>query len=199
MRTHPLPVLAICALLTLIAGAASAADFIVKPGGDNKVVFISTATMEKFEGKTSQLSGRISVDPAGPLSDSLTVHLEVDLASLDTGIAKRNQHMREDHLETSKYPKAVFDGATLVHAPGISLASGQSTGFDADGTFSLHGVSRRVRVHIDATYQAPGTIQFHTEFPVTLGDYKISRPEFLFMKLAETQDVRVSGVAAASP
>lgn len=202
MRTHPLPLPAILVLLAIAPRPAGATDFIVKPGGDNKVVFISTATMEKFEGKTSALEGRISVNAAGPLGDSLTVHLEVDLASLDTGIAKRNQHMREDHFETSKYPKAVFDGATLSHAPGISLASGQATGFDADGTFSLHGVSRRMRVHIDATYQAAaggGTIQFHTEFPVTLEDYKISRPEFLFMKLAETQDVRVTGVATASP
>jgi len=142
------------------------------------------------------------VDPSAALGDSASVHLEVDLASLDTGIAKRNQHMREEHLETSKYPKAIFDGTALSHAPGVTLATGQPVGFDADGTFSLHGVSRRIHVHIDATYHAGadgGTIEFHTEFPVTLEDYKISRPEFLFMKLAEKQDVRVSGVASATP
>jgi len=34
---------------------------------------------------------------------------------------------------------------------------------------------------------------------VTLADYGISRPEFLFLKLAETQQVRVDGVAVATP
>ena len=141
------------------------------------------------------------VEP-GPLGDSVTVHLEVDLASLDTGLPMRNQHMRDEHLETAKYPKAIFDGAAVTHAPGVALASGQPAGFEADGTFTLHGVSRRVHVHIDATYQAAGnggSIEFHTEFPVTLEDYKITRPEFLFMKLAETQDVHVNGVASLKP
>jgi polyisoprenoid-binding protein YceI len=201
MRMLKLSLLTISALL-LAARAAPAADFLVKPGAPNKVVFISTATMEKFEGKTNRMEGKIAVQP-GPLGDSVTVHLEVDLASLDTGIAKRNQHMREDHLETAKYPKAVFDGATVSHGSGVSLVSGQPTAFEADGTFTLHGVSRRLHVHIDATYQAgaggAGTIEFHTQFPVTLEDYKITRPEFLFLKLAQTQDVHVNGVASATP
>jgi hypothetical protein len=34
---------------------------------------------------------------------------------------------------------------------------------------------------------------------VTLEDYKITRPEFLFLKLAQTQDVHVNGVASATP
>lgn len=201
MRTLKLAMLVLPALLALAPREAPGAEYLVKPGGQTKVVFVSTAPMEKFEGKTSKMEGRIAVDPA-KLGDSVTVHLEVDMASLDTGLAKRNQHMRENHLETAKYPKAIFDGATVSHAPGIALASGQPTGFDAEGTFTLHGVSRRILVHIDATYrpgQGGGTIEFHTEFPVTLGDYKISRPEFLFMKLAETQDVRVIGVATIAP
>ena len=201
MSRHRRALLVLSALALLPPRAAPAAEFHVKPGGQNKVVFVSTAAMEKFEGKTNKLEGLILVDPA-KLGDSVTVHLEVDMASLDTGIAKRNQHMRENHLETALYPKAIFDGATVSHAPGVGLASGAATGFDADGTFTLHGVSRRLRVHIDATYHPGadgGSIEFHTEFPVTLGDYRISRPEFLFLKLAETQDVRVNGVAAATP
>ncbi|MGH7742984.1 MAG: YceI family protein, partial [Candidatus Eiseniibacteriota bacterium] len=92
--------LAMVVLLAIAPRAASAGPFVVKPGGQNKVVFVSTATMEKFEGKTNKLEGRIEVQP-GLLGDSVTVHLEVDMASLDTGLAMRNKHMREDHLETA--------------------------------------------------------------------------------------------------
>ena len=38
-----------------------------------------------------------------------------------------------------------------------------------------------------------------TNFPVALPDYSIKRPEFLFLKLAETQQVRVSAVASSAP
>jgi polyisoprenoid-binding protein YceI len=193
--------LALIALIAFPAAApsASATEFVVKPGGKNKVVFMSKAPIEAFEGKTNRLEGTLSVDPAA-VGDSFTVHLEVDLASLDTGIAKRNQHMRENHLETAKYPKAVFDGASVLGPSGAKLEPGKTTTFDVAGTFSLHGVSRRIRIKAAATYTpaAGGTIAFETTFPVSLPDYNISRPQFLFMKLAETQTVRVAGVAVAA-
>src|SRR4029078_6084178 len=90
-------------VMATAASTAAAAEVVANPGGDNKVVFVSKATMETFEGKTKNLSGTIVVDPAAAF-DSMSVDLEVDLTTLDTGIAKRNQHMRDHHLETSKYP-----------------------------------------------------------------------------------------------
>jgi polyisoprenoid-binding protein YceI len=186
--------------ITIAPRAGAAATFLVHPGGESKVVFVSRAPMEKFEGKTNRLEGRIEVDPAR-LGDSASVHLEVDLASLDTGIAKRNQHMREDHLETAKYPKAVFSGVA-VHAPGAVLEPGKPMPLDVEGTFTLHGVSRRIRLTVQTTYlprEKGDQIAFEATFPVGLSDYQISRPQFLFMKLADTQEVQVKGVAVASP
>jgi polyisoprenoid-binding protein YceI len=182
-------------------GLASAAEFRVAPGGSNKVTFISRAAMEKFEGTTRKIEGTIVVDPAAP-GDSVAVRLEVDLASLDTGIARRNQHMRENHLETAKYPKAIFEGARIVAPAGIALTPDRAVGFDAEGTFTLHGVARRTRVHIEATYRPDPKrprIDFEATFPVVLSDHQISRPQFLFLKLAETQQVKVNATALLSP
>ena len=180
---------------------SSAAKFVVKPGAPNKVVFVSQAPTEKFEGKTNRLEGWLALDTDG-IEDSITVHLEVDMASLDTGIAKRNQHMRENHLETAKYPTARFDGATVSVGAGAKLDAGAPVQFEAEGTFSLHHVSRRIRIPITASYVSAkqgGQISFSTSFPVALSDYNISRPQFLFLKLAEVQQVRVSGVGTLAP
>lgn len=196
--------LAAIGLLAIATNTATAGEFLVRPGGENKVVFVSKATIEGFEGKTSRLEGSITVDPAG-VGDSITVHLGVDLTSLDTGIAKRNRHMRENHLETDKYPEAVFDGATVRGPAQAKLEPGKPTVFDVEGTFTLHGVSRRMRINVAATYTPAGEgggrdrIAFRTTFPVALADHQISRPQFLFLKLAESQEVRVNGVATASP
>jgi len=181
----------------LVAASAFAADFQVRAGNPNLVTFTSKATMEEFSGKTRKIAGTIAVDPAA-VGDSVQVHLEVDLASLDTGLAKRNQHMREDHLETAKFPKAIFDGATIVSPKGLVLTPNRPVTFDAAGTFTLHGVQRRMVVRIESTYDPgakPSAIRFQTTFPVALADYDISRPQFLFLKLADTQTVRVSAVA----
>jgi polyisoprenoid-binding protein YceI len=182
----------------LAATPALAARFAVKAGAPNQVVFVSKAATETFEGKTDRLSGIIDVDPAG-VGDSVTVHLEVDMASLDTGIGKRNGHMRENHLETAKYPSATFDGATVLGPKGAALAVGTKTAIDVEGRFTLHGVTRRLRVVVDVTLRDERTLDFTTSFKVPLADYAISRPKFLFLKLGEVQDVRVSGRATLSP
>lgn len=196
------PASAIAAALLFITApsAGRAATFLVHPGGENKVSFTSRAAMESFEGKTSRLEGSIVVDPA-TVGDSATVHFEVDLASLDTGIAKRNQHMREAHLETATYPKAVFDGVAIRPGSG-ALSSGKPVTLDVEGTFTLHGVAHRIQLTVVAAYKRSGKedrIEFQTAFPVALADYRISRPQFLFLKLADVQQVRVRGVAVASP
>ena len=191
----------IAALALLLAGGAHAAAFTVRPGVGSKVVFTSKAPTETFQGKTDRMEGTLTLDPTA-VGDSITVHLEVDLASLDTGKKMRNQHMRENHLETSKYPKAVFDGAAVLSPAGAKLEAGHPTAFQIEGTFTLHGVSRRLKADASATWTpgpGGGRIAFTAAFPVALPDYSIRRPEFLFLKLAETQQVDVSGVASSSP
>jgi polyisoprenoid-binding protein YceI len=188
-------------LLVGSAGVAHATDFAVRPGKDTNVVFTSNAMVETFDGKTHAMTGTLTLEP-GTVGDSITVHLEVDLASLDTGKALRNKHMREDHLETAKFPRAIFDGATVLSPAGAKLEPGKSVAFQIEGTFVLHGVTRRLRCDATATYTPQGkggVIAFSATFPVTLGDYSIKRPEFLFLKLAETQQVRVSAVASSTP
>lgn len=200
-RLSPRALLLVLLYSAVLPSLAAATVFHVRPGGDSKVVFVSKASVESFQGKTSRLIGTIDVDPA-KFGDSATVHFEVDLASLDTGIGKRNQHMRENHLETAKYPKAAFEGVAVRGPEGGALPAGKPTLLDVEGTFTLHGVSRRIWIRVETTYTPAGSggkIAFRTTFPVSLADYAISRPQFLFLKLADTQEVRVSGVAVAAP
>ena len=196
-----LRILCIATLALLPASLVHAGVFTVKPGGDSKVVFTSKAPTETFQGKTDRMEGTLTLDPSA-VRDSITVHLEVDLASLDTGKKMRNQHMRENHLETDKFPKAIFDGAAVLSPAGAKLEAGKTVEFQIEGTFAIHGVSRRLRCPAQATY-APagkgGKIAFSAQFNVALPDYQIKRPEFLFLKLAEVQEVTVSGVASSAP
>lgn len=191
------PLLLWSALLVIaVPAVATSATFAVRSGGGTRVVFVSKAPTETFEGKTNRMEGTLTLDP-GAVGDSITVHLEVDLASLDTGSKLRDQHMREKHLEVTKYPKAIFDGAAVLSPAGAKLELGKLTAFQIEGTFALHGVSRRVRCDAQASLVSGG-IAFSATFPVLLGDYQIKRPEMLFLKLAELQQVRVSATASST-
>ncbi|HXJ68322.1 MAG TPA: YceI family protein [Verrucomicrobiae bacterium] len=198
MRFH---ILALAALALLPAEGARAVVFAVHPGKDSKVVFTSKAPTETFQGKTDQLEGTLTLDPSA-LGDSISVHLEVNMASLSTGKKLRDAHMREDHLEVVKYPKAVFEGAALLGPAGTKLEPGRLTPFQVEGTFELHGVSRRMRFPAEATFTPVGQggkLAFKATFSVALPDYQIKRPEFLFLKLAEVQEVEVSAIASSAP
>ena len=89
---------------------------------DNEVVFVSKATVESFEGRTREAVGSIELDPAA-LPDSLALRVQVDVATLDTGIALRNRHMRENHLHTDRFPHATFTGVKILEGAGMSAAT----------------------------------------------------------------------------
>ena len=79
---------------------------------DNLVRFISQAPIEDFDGVTDRIDGYVLLDglrfessAGGPETE---FYLEVELASLDTGIGLRNRHMRENYLEVEEYPYATF-------------------------------------------------------------------------------------------
>jgi polyisoprenoid-binding protein YceI len=188
-------IIVLAALFSLLAVAVHAAAFVVKPGKPNEVVFTSKAASESFQGRTDQMTGSIAVDPA-QVGDTVAVHIEVDLKSLNTGIGKRDQHMRENHLETDKYPKAIFDGVSVKNGSG-ALVAGTPAKLEVEGNFTLHGVTRRLRTTVEVLLKDERTLQFKSAFNVPLADYKIDRPKFLFLKLGEVQEITLTGVATA--
>jgi len=182
-----------------LATQAEPVTFAFAPGDEGtRVQFVSKAPMESFDGKTRDLAGSVTLDPTA-LGDSVTVRFEVDLTTLDTGIELRNRHMRENHLETEQYPKAVFTGAAILDSKSSVLPAGRAVTFECEGTFDLHGVQRRLRVPVTVTWnEAAGTLQVHTEFRVALADYEINRPKFLFLKLEDAQTVTVDAIGRLS-
>ena len=63
----------------------------------------------------------------------------------------------------------------------------------------VHGVTRRMRATVEVLLKDDRTLQFKTEFPVALADHKIDRPKFLFLKLADVQQIAVTGTATLTP
>lgn len=204
MRTiRPTPAATLLGFLALAAAApGSATVFEIVPGGaGNQVRFESRATMETFDGKTDRVQGHVEVDPVS-LGDSVTVRIEVDLSSLDTGIALRNRHMRENHLETSRFPMAFFEGGRVLGSSDRSLAPGRTVTLDLSGRFELHGVRRTITVPVEVTREdANGmvSLRISASFPVKLSDYEIKRPKFLLLKLADEQAVSVRLTAVSRP
>ncbi len=198
---RPVPLALACGLGAALAAAPAAAEtFVIVPGAGSVVRFVSKAPMESFEGRTDRVSGRVEVDCAAP-GDSATVEVSVELAGLETGIGLRDRHMRENHLETDRYPRAVFRGATLRGAPAALAAGAEPVACELSGSFELHGVTRPLRVPVRVGLrEREGRRELVAEgrFPVALADFGIPRPQFLLLKLGDVQDVSFSLVATSA-
>ena len=175
----------IATALALLAENSTAAEFQVDKTAGNRVRFTSQTTLDNFAGETNRIDGYILFAGSDSLAAS-EIHLEVELDQLDTGISLRNRHMRENALETDKFPLAVYHGkATAVRqdAPDHYLVT-------ATGTLTLHGEEKEMTV--TATVQVSGRkARIEAEFSVRLAEYSIRVPKVMFLKVNEIIPVKV--------
>ena len=171
------------------------------PRGRDVLTFDSKAPLEKIVGTTSKITGHIQVNPKD-ITKGLKASFALDLASLKTGIDKRDEHMRDNFLETAKYPTAMLTIDKVTKASDNMLMDGKTLMVDAEGTLSLHGVKNTVQLKdITVTYfdeseatkgRLPGDLLIiNGDFSLNLPDYSIEVPQFIFLKLAETIKVSV--------
>lgn len=176
------------------------------PLGRDNVSFTSDAPIELIIGRTTKIKGEIVIDDSLDLKKVLPkVSLEVDLASIDTGILLRNQHMRDNFLETQKYPKALFVVKSIEPNPD-KLVNGGTVKLKAKGDFTVHGVTvtKEIPVQVNFLKESDFThnkfehgdlIRIQANFEVPLADHKIKRPEILKQKLADTAIVFIDAFA----
>ena len=122
------------------------------PGGRDIFTFESKAPLEKIVGTTNKIMGHVHVNPMD-ITKGLMAMFEVDLASIKTGLGLRDQHMRDNFLETGKYPKATLTVDKVTSASHKMLMDMKSIEVDAEGTLDLHGVKNKVQLKdVTVTY-----------------------------------------------
>lgn len=91
------------------------------------------------KGKFTKFSGTIDFDREHP--EKSTVTATIQTASIDTEIAKRDEHLRgEDFFNVGKYPEITFKSRRVKQ-------TGPSTG-DITGDLTMHGVTRTITLHV---------------------------------------------------
>ena len=139
-----------------------------------------------FDARTSVLAGTLAV---GPDTAALTGTLAVDLGTLDTGIALRDRHLRENYLETHR-----GEGFTHAVLSDITLADGHAASFEGRTTFTgsllLHGTRKPVSGQARISRSA-NAVRVDAAFPVVLPDFGIPKPRYLGIGVRDEVEVRV--------
>jgi polyisoprenoid-binding protein YceI len=99
-------------------------------------------------GRFKTLSGTIHVDEQQP--DRSHVEVEIDAASIDTGVADRDAHLRSaDFLDVEQHPKITFRSTRVEGAHGK-----EGDRFRVTGQLSIRGTA--LEVTLDAAFEGLG-------------------------------------------
>lgn len=98
----------------------------------------------KVRGQFSRWTGALTV-PDGDFSRA-AVAVTIDAASIDTGVADRDAHLRSaDFLDVAAFPEITFRSARIEPAGGDR--------FRLVGELTLHGVAREVTLDVESAGQ----------------------------------------------
>ena len=167
-------------ILLVFVVSLYADDWQVDKSADNLVHFHSTTTLLDFEGSTSHIDGYAYWEGYKFFGDNNEIYFEVQLATFSTGIGKRDRDMRDDVLETDKYPVASFSG---------TFKDVKRTGnkFDVvvSGEMSLHGHTKEMDINAVVVLEK-GVMNVKCNFSIFLKDYNIDAPDLLaFIKVSQ--------------
>ncbi len=94
-------------------------------------------------GRTSDVTGSITVVTAGDAAQLTAGTIEVDTTTIASDEGRRDNRMRNEGLETDAFPTATFTITAPVDIPAGALA-GAVTDVTLTGDLTLHGVTKAV-------------------------------------------------------
>src|SRR3954469_25675349 len=130
---HLSVVLAIAVSSTAFAGET----FKIDPA-HSTIAFKVRHMLGNARGKFTTFSGTIELDRQNPAQSSVTV--KIAAASIDTGIAKRDEHLRGELFNAEKYPEITFTSRRVKQ-------TGATSG-EIVGDMTMHGVTREITLNV---------------------------------------------------
>ena len=125
-------------------------------------------------GKFTKFQGKIDIDREHPENSSVTAR--IDVHRIDTGIVKRDNHLRSaEFFNVEKYPEITFKSRSVKQ-------TGPQAG-DILGDLTMHGVTRPITLHVKLISSPNDSKQ--TRWAVTTDPLRRSDFHLMFAQAAE--------------
>lgn len=160
----------------------------------SRVGFDAKSTLHDFSGVTSRVEGELVACLARP-AEGASGRITVESRSLDTGLADRDEVMRE-HLDVAKFPTLAFEW-TSFEAESVDAAAQKLRG-TAKGKLSIHGVAKDVAMQVDVAVDASKRITIQGQTKLDMKEFGIEPPSQLGLISVE-KDVNVWIALVARP
>jgi polyisoprenoid-binding protein YceI len=137
-------------------------------------------------GRTSQITGSITLATSGSTTTLTAGTLTVDTTSIASDKSQRDNRLKTEGLQTDQFPTATFTLTKPVDVPAAALA-GTASNVTLTGDLTLHGVAKSVEIPAQAQL-VNGTIQVAGSISFPLSDYSITAPNLggIIVSIADT-------------
>jgi len=129
------------AFVLLLASAPLFADTYVVDKNHSEAAFQIRHLVSKVSGKFDDFAGSIDIDEKNPASSNVTFTIKT--ASIDTGVADRDKHLRSgDFFDAEKNPEITFKSTTVK-------ASSKKNVYSVTGDLTMRGVTKRITIPVE--------------------------------------------------
>ena len=136
MRLH---IFAVAVAIAGLCSAASANETYKFDRSGSTIGFTVHQYLGTTHGKFTRFDGRI--DLAREHAEKSSVAARIDVRSIDTGIKKRDDHLRSpEFFNVARFPEITFKSHSVKQ-------TGQQSG-DILGDLTMHGVTRPITLHV---------------------------------------------------
>lgn len=149
----------------------------------SRVGFDAKSTLHDFTGVTQKVEGELVVDLARP-GDAPKGRIAIDASSLDTGLADRDEGMRE-LLESAQQKQISFAWSTFE--PQSVDTEKQLVVGTARGKLTIRGVERDLAMPVKVSIDASKRVGIEGEAKIKLTDFGIEPPSQLGMISVEDE------------
>lgn len=172
--------LLIVAVIFFSVQLSAQSKFITRTG---TISFFSSTNAENIDATNSEAFSLVDITKG-----------EVAFQVLITGFkfkkALMEEHFNENYMESTKFPKAVFQG-TITDLSKLNLKNNGSYTVNVTGNLTMHGITNKVT--IPATINIQGSkLSATSKFDVYLADYKIRVPSVVSKQVSESVAVSIN-------
>lgn len=159
----------------VVAGGSLDGTWKVDPGDSFvqyrvKEQFVRAVVESDATGRTDNVTGTMTING----TTVPAARVDADLSTLTSDKDRRDRAIRTSGLQSEQFPTATFvltQPITLAQAP----RKGEKVTTTATGDFTLHGITRRVTLSLDARWDGR-TVQVVGDMPIRFVDYGITPP-----------------------
>lgn len=150
-----------------------------------KVSFYSSTSIENIEAFNNEVAAAYDAS-----NGNLIFQLAIKSFKFEKQLMQ--DHFNDDYMESSKFPKATFNGAVADFSK-VDIKKNGTYKVNVAGALMIHGITKKIAT--------PGTIEvkdgaatFHGTFNIALADYNIKIPSIAEGKIAKTIAITVNAI-----